>query len=69
MKELGYVVFDATFNIISSILAGKPECPENTTDMSQVTDKLYHIMFDQVHLVMSGIQTHNPSDDRHCLHI
>jgi len=21
----------------------KPECPEKTTDMSQVTDKLYHI--------------------------
>ena len=22
----------------------KPECPENTTDLSQVTDTLYHIM-------------------------
>ena len=22
----------------------KPECPEKTNDMSQVTDKLYHIM-------------------------
>ena len=47
----GFMVFNATFNNISVIYRGgqfyswrKPEYPENTTELSQVTDKLYHIM-------------------------
>jgi hypothetical protein len=37
---------------------------EKTTDLSQITDKLY-----QIHIaIMNGVRTHNISGDRHCLH-
>ena len=64
-----FMMFNATFNNISVMSWGpfywwkKPEYPEKTTDLTEVTDKLHHIKFYQVYLAMSGIQTDNISCD------
>ena len=57
------MLLSTSFNNISVILWWSVLLLEETTDIMQVTDKLYHIMLYQVHidLAMSGIQDHNYS--------
>jgi len=47
----------------------KPDYPEKTTDLSQITDKLLsHNVVSSTHR-LSGIRTQNVSGDRHWLHM
>ena len=58
------MVFDATW--IFQLYGGdqfhwwrKSEHSENTTELSYVAEKLYHIMLNRIHLTTSGIRHHN----------
>ena len=60
-----FMVFNATFNNISAIPWRSVLLVEKTTDLSQVTDKLYHIMLYRIDLATSGNKTHNVNGNMH----
>ena len=72
MIRAGVMVFNATINTIQLYRGGqfywlrKPEYSGKIPALSQVTDKLHHILLHQVCLALRSI---NVSDDRHQYHM
>jgi len=52
---------NVAFNNISVILCWSVLLVEETNDLSQITDILYHILLYRVHISITGIRTHSVS--------
>ena len=64
MVRVRVMVFSASYDIISVISRRSVLLvEEKTTDLPQITDKLYHIIFYQVLLAMALMRAHNFNGD------
>ena len=68
---VGFMVFNVTLNNISVIswwsvlLTEETGVPRENHRPVEISDKLYHIMYYHVHLIMNRVRTYNFSGDNY----
>jgi hypothetical protein len=65
IQGMSYIWYKVCLIFDTRYVWRKTEYPEKTTDLSEVTDKIYHIMLYRVHLAWAGYELTNVSNDRH----
>jgi hypothetical protein len=51
--------------MVVTFIDGGDRSTRKNHDLSQVTDQLYHIILNRVHVAMNGDRAHNLNGDRH----